>query len=309
LGIALSVAETELCKSVLVFGVSGNGKSSFIPILTKDLYDSHGKNFRLFKVICDKVPIGTSRTEKLRQVFKTVFEVLDSIKEPKILLFDEIDGIVPHAAKVNPEWRAFIYYLRACLRSEPKNVLVVGTTNNPSEMEPTVRGVFYLPLYFQPTGRTTVLKMFKERLEHPEWEQICHKYMDKMAELKYRPQGKTIRQVIDNFAVRVDKDDTVWSTAPNTKDIVQGLIAHSGYPLTEDDVVEYEEQNSSLIESSLESCIPWWQGCYRDKFKKNRSEKIHVISSDRIEIEEENFNSKRDETTGGKSDSKHTAKE
>jgi len=268
LGVALSVAESKVCKSALIFGVPGNGKSEFPFVLARQLYDRHKINFTLVKVACDFLPLENPNPERLREEIKSLYGSLKAIDGPKILCFDEVDGIVPPADQVNPGWRSLIYFFRACLKTQPDNVLIIGITNHPNQIDRTVERAFYLSIYFPPTCRATVLKMFKERLKLPEWDQVCIGYLDKMAELGYYPQGGTIRRIIDDFAIPFESGKSGSNQVSDTGFMIQGLISHSGVPLTEDDIANYDENNSSLIKASLENTIPYWRDYYRMKYEE-----------------------------------------
>lgn len=159
----------HLPNGMLLYGYPGCGKTFFAEKLAEEL-----KVKFVFKRGSD---LGSHWMHETEQNIATMFNEAKA-QAPCILCIDEIDGFLPYrrggeettSALLNSEVNEFLSQMNNCGKD---NVMVIGTTNNPSLLDPALLRtgrmdkLVYVPLPDE-KAREEMLKLLLSRVPHDE---------------------------------------------------------------------------------------------------------------------------------------------
>jgi SpoVK/Ycf46/Vps4 family AAA+-type ATPase len=256
LQIALGILEGG-SKSVLAFGIVGNGKTFFPKALCQRLLREESKDFTVATIKCNKIPVEVSDPTGLRNDLNDAIDVALQ-HQPVITCFDEVDRICPHINRVPPGLGSLSSWLQEFLESKKMKdakTLVIGTTNHPQCIELSVKRRFDIALYFEPTSPDVAKLLVKKHLV--DREDVAKGYLKNFEKHHLQPMGAQIAQTCSE----VKKNHTDLNTIP-AEEIVRMLKANTPHPLSNKDVEEYKKENEDMINWSEEYIIPNYLDIY-----------------------------------------------
>lgn len=262
IAIALSVVD-GISKSALIFGFPGNGKTLFPNAVAYRLKGKEEAPFSLVMIECDAMPTEVSDPEELLGDLRNAVDEALQL-QPVILCFDEIDHLCPHISEVPPSRGTFSAWMRRLLKGEgfqANHALVIGTTNYPPCIEPSVKRNFQIPIYFEPTPREVAKKIIKKRLIDSQ--RVARKYVDNFKSLHRRPMGAEIMSA----CLQVKKTDTDLESL-SEDEIISSLMASTPIPPSDRELRAYEKENADIIKMSEDIAIPYWLDIYKRTAKR-----------------------------------------
>jgi SpoVK/Ycf46/Vps4 family AAA+-type ATPase len=253
-------------RSLLFFGIPGNGKTLFPKALVQRLNEQMKLKFSLTMVVCDLIPTETGEPA---QIIRGLDEIMQESQknEPVIICFDEVDLLCPDMSEVSAKRSPYSAWMRRLLkhdRFKNKTVLIVGITNYPSCIDLSVKRNFGLLVYFEPTPIDIVKKIIHQELAGStrKAKLVAERYMNDFREVEMRPMGAET-----TMACRILKENYQNIDTMSVDDVVTILKASTPIAPTELEIQMFESKNRNLIDYSRKCVLPHWLKIHEDLMK------------------------------------------
>jgi len=258
ISIAQCIRKTHSCKYIIAFGYPGNGKSYYPLALANNLKEKVKNPFSLAIIRCDLLQFEYDEyNDLILALDECINELLQH--QPIILCFDEIDSLFPHVNLVDLEKGAVSSWMRLQIRYkkifENKEVMLIGITNNPRLIEPSVCREFKVSLYFEPTPLCVTEKLVESRLPISN---VGESYRNNLKKYHLQPMGAQVTSACAE--VLMDFGDL---SQRNIKDIVHALKANI-LPPSPKDLKDYERFNKELITLYTRNTVPYYFQIYEE---------------------------------------------
>lgn len=168
LELGLTAHELNPC-FVLVLGIPGTGKTSFIRGLAYVLNHSYRCHYSLMTAKCDQLlRMITSGKATISDVIKILENGVNQAwkNKPAIVLFDEIDSLSPSISDTEPQYGLLTKWIRAYCEEEAvsERIFTAGTTNYPNVVDFSVRRRMGISMFFEEPTKQVVSKMIEKLL-------------------------------------------------------------------------------------------------------------------------------------------------
>lgn len=220
----------ELPNGFILYGPPGCGKTYFAKMLAAESQMNYA--------IINAQDIASTLVHGTQKLIKQLFEEAAS-HAPIILIFDEIESIVPNRnhpdnIKVAEETNAFLSELNTC---SARGILVVGTTNRPQFMDSAIlrSGRFDKKIYFPLPDEQTRIEIFRSYLQdRPTKGHIDYQRLGELTSSGYI--SSDIRLICDDAATRAFCKDI-----PITQELLEQVIHEGGPSVSQKELRTYEE--------------------------------------------------------------------
>lgn len=245
-----------LQKSLLIFGVPGNGKTFFPKALVPRLKEKSDLSFNLLRIICDYVPMHIPASVTIAELMDCINESLRF--EPILVYFDEVDLLCPHMDQVSPKQSPYSAWMRRLLRDDrlrTKDIVLMGVTNNPTSIDLSVKRNFGTLVYFEPTPFEVIKEIIKAELDGyvKKPDEIADKYISGYQSLKMRPMGAEV-----TTACRILKASHPNLNSMSLNQIVSILKGKTPVPPTDVEIQASEKRYKDLKNLCEQNYMPHW---------------------------------------------------
>lgn len=151
-------------EGLLLYGPPGTGKTIFalsLGRLARKLKKLYERNIIDVEIIFKRIFPGESE-KKIREFFEKVKEQLQA-RRAYIIFFDEVEGLFSKRVSLEPSYTKSIIAELLQSVSELNNVLLIGCTNKPWDLDPAAlrSGRFGTKIYVPPPNIEEVEQLFK----------------------------------------------------------------------------------------------------------------------------------------------------
>jgi len=251
LSLGLNVCEGGF-KSVLLFGSPGTGKGIFPQALAFYLNKKHSCNFSFLKLHCERLLVDLIVSNNLEKFFLTVTRLIEKHR-PIMIVLDELETLNYRHNTMNSSTYFFNNWIISLLSKHPENVMVIGISNYPNNINNTLLNRFCVPIYFDITTKEIIDKIIKTFLDDPRHEEITKKLIEKLASIKINPASS---EVITSCKQIRNLDLDIKNMSVD--DIVNFLILNISPISSLESIDEYRNNTKKLIELSENYTIPYW---------------------------------------------------
>jgi len=203
-------------------------------------------------IACDEIPTESSDpNENISDLNTAIDEALQL--QPVIICFDEVDRITQLVSEVAPGRSSMTTWLRRLLkgkRFQKTQTFVLGVTNHPQCIDPSVTRCFEVPLYLEPTPLNVASKLLIEALGNNE---VARRYLKNLKKFNMKPMGAAVARACTELK-------RIYSSLEGipVDDLVNCLKANTPILPSEKQLRNYEKQNKDLIGFCKEHVIPYW---------------------------------------------------
>jgi len=265
-GMALTAARGGFKRSLL-FGFPGTGKSNAPFALVKHLKENLSLCFSLTMIRCDELATKLYSEQYVNEKIISLNKSVERAKRnaPALICFDEMESIWSQV-EISPAKAILLSWARDFLDAYTKKVMILGITNYPAIVEPSLLRRFPSPIYFDLPTPKMIEKIVQKQLKIERYVDVAYLLVRGYSEVGLSPVGKEIVLACKELQI----DEPKLSTF-SEKEIAYRLLAYSSSGgATSDSVTKYKEQQRSLIMLSNRYTIPVWLQFYQKQIRENR---------------------------------------
>ena len=249
---------------LLLFGMQGTGKTWLARAIAKEI-NVPFVEFSISSILSKYVGESEKKVERLIKVLEAI--------QPAVLFMDEIDALAPRRESIQGDagvTRKILNRLMSWMADERKEVLVIGSTNRPQDMDEAFlrAGRFSHKIPLLLPNHETRAKIFQIHLN---LRKSCHKDIDynELADRSEYFTGADIVKVID---------DALFNVFINNRD----CLTMEDFDIAFEDSVINLERNKQLQETYLELAKGYGTSkkiveVYTTKFRTKSKEKIELL--------------------------------
>lgn len=249
LALGLTVARGAY-KTALVFGYPGTGKGAFPLVLAVELNKRLRNKFSFFKIHCERVLIELRAPQELSQTLSHLSGKIEQ-NRPIIVAFDELETVSYTKRRLSLSSIVLYKWLVSFITQHIGEVLVIGITSYPQEVDKALAARFCVPLYFDVTSPKMITEIIKYHLGAPRYETIAEILTDQLRPLGLSPISS---EIINACSELKELDFETLSDDEIVNSIRRNLTPHSSI----ESIKKYRNDNARLIELSEKYSIPHW---------------------------------------------------
>lgn len=245
------VASSNTSWAIMLFGWPGTAKTIFPRALARKLNEG-GQPFGLAQIRCQGLTAKLN-VDDVRQRLEQLDDFLARSADPKIIVFDELDAFAPKR-RDNPSLLRLSTWVMDFFDSDSprlEQTLLMGITNNPSEVDPAVRDRVPCSLYFDLPDRDVVEAMLGH-IGMPQAGRVADELFQQLAGRREHATGRSVFSTANLAIARFKK--TLETMNPGV--IAQFMLAH-GNAVSEQELAGFRLGHRGLISRSKDFVDAW----------------------------------------------------